>query len=199
MVKAMTKMTAKQKAIEAAQELMTSGGYSATTVDEIISKAGVSKGSIYHAFKSKEELAITALEDYEEKGWEIVANGPYAEEPDPVKRAVSFVEFIEKKAPELWSHGCLLGSISLEVANRHPTLHSRIDELFDEFENGIARVFAPALQAAEVDNISAKDLARHMLAVIEGSIITAKSHRQPKLLTDGLQHFRRYLEMLLKL
>jgi TetR/AcrR family transcriptional repressor of nem operon len=199
MVKAMTKTTAKQKAIAAAQELMTSGGYSATTVDEIINLAGVSKGSVYHAFKSKEALAITALEDYEQKGWEILANGPYVKEADPIKRAVAFVTFIENKAPELWSHGCLLGSISLEVANRHPVLHTRIDELFDEFENAIARVFAPALQAAEVKNISAKDLARHMLAVIEGSIITAKSHRRPELLTDGLRHFRHYLEMLLKL
>lgn len=177
---------------------MTSGGYSATTVDEIIIKAGVSKGSVYHAFKSKEELAITALEDYEAKGWEIVANGPYVNEADPIKRAIAFISFIEDKAAELWSHGCLLGSISLEVANRHPALHQRIDELFDEFENGIARVFAPALKAADVKNISAKDLARHMLAVIEGSIITAKSHRQEALLTDGLKHFRRYLEMLLK-
>lgn len=193
----MTKVTAKQKAIEAAQQLMTSGGYSATTVDEIISLAGVSKGSVYHAFKSKEELAITALEDYERRGWEIVANGPYVKEQDPVKRALRFVKHIENKAPELWSHGCLLGSISLEVVDRHPALHDRIDELFDEFEEGIAKVFKPALKERGIKGVSAKELARHMLGVIEGGIITAKSHRNPGYLTEGIKHFRRYLEMLL--
>lgn len=193
----MTKVTAKQKAIEATQQLMTSNGYSATTVDEIIKLAGVSKGSVYHAFKSKEELAITALEDYEQRGWEIVANGPYAKIEDPVKRALAFVKHIESKAPELWAHGCLLGSVSLEVAERHPVLHDRIDELFDEFENGIAKVFAPALKQAGVTNVSAKELARHMLAVIEGAIITAKSHRQTKYLNEGIRHFRRYLETVL--
>ena len=71
----MAKVTAKQKAIAATQKLMTSGGYSATTVDEIINLAGVSKGSVYHAFKSKEELAITALEDYVHQGLKIVASG----------------------------------------------------------------------------------------------------------------------------
>ena len=176
---------------------MTSGGYSATTIDEIISRAGVSKGSVYHAFKSKEELAIAALEDYERRGWEIVANGPYTRVEDPVKRAVAFVKHVESKAPELWAHGCLLGSISLEVAERHSVLHDRIDELFDDFENGLARVFVPALKQAGVKTISAKELARHMLAVIEGAIITARSHREPRFLIEGLRHFRRYLEMVL--
>jgi TetR/AcrR family transcriptional repressor of nem operon len=193
----MAKVTAKQKTIEAAQQLMTSNGYSATTVDEIINLAGVSKGSVYHSFKSKEELAITALEDYERKGWEIVSNGPYVKEKDPVKRAISFTKHIEKKSPELWAHGCLLGSMSLEVVDRHPALHDRIDELFKEFEEGIAKVFSPAIKQAGVRSVTGAELARHMLAVIEGGIITAKSHRQPKYLPEGLRNFRRYLEMLL--
>jgi TetR/AcrR family transcriptional repressor of nem operon len=193
----MAKVTAKQKAIEAAQQLMTSGGYSATTVDDIIKLAGVSKGSVYHAFKSKEELALTALEEYERQGWEIVSKGSYVNESDPVKRAISFIKHVEKKAPELWQHGCLLGSMSLEVADRHPALHDRIDELFEEFEDGIAREFAPALKARGVKNIKAKELARHMLVVIEGAIITARSHRQPRYLSDGLRHFRLYLETVL--
>ena len=95
----MSKITARDKVIEATQFLMAGRGYSATTVDEIISLAGVSKGSVYHAFKSKEELAITALEDYKRKGWNIVAYGPYKDEPDPVKRAIRFVKHIERKAP----------------------------------------------------------------------------------------------------
>jgi len=193
----MAKVTAKQKTIEAAQQLMTSGGYSATTVDDIIKLAGVSKGSVYHAFKSKEELAITALEEYERKGLEIVSAGAYQQEADPVKRALSFVKHIEKKAPELWQHGCLLGSISMEVADRHPNLHDRIDELFEEFEDELAKEFVPALKASGVKGISGKELARHMLVVIEGAIITAKSHRQPRYLTDGIKHFGRYLETLL--
>lgn len=194
----MAKITAKQKVIEAAQELMTSNGYSATTVDEIISRAGVSKGSVYHAFKSKEELAITALEDYERKGWDIVSQGSYTKVEDPIDRAMAFVEHVKKKAPQLWEHGCLLGSISLEVVDRHPALHDRIDELFEGFEDNLAQVFTPALAAAGVKKPTGKEVARHMLAVIEGGIITAKSHRQPKYLLEALKHFQQYLQLLLQ-
>ena len=61
----------------------------------------------------------------------------------------------------------------------------------------MAKVFAPALKQAGAKNISAKELARHLLAVIEGAIITARSHREPKYLNEGLKHFRHYLETIL--
>lgn len=192
------KTNTKEKVIIATQELMTSRGYSATTVDEIIKYAGVSKGGFYHAFKSKEELTIVALEDYEEKGWEIVANGAYAEIEDPVERALAFVQFLEEKSGELWAHGCLLGSISIEVANSHPSVINRIDELFDDFEKGIEVILAPALETKKITEVSGKDLSIHLLAVIEGSIITAKSHRNPRFLQDGIARFRHYLSLLLK-
>lgn len=190
-------MNLRQKVIIAAQELMTSRGYSATTVDEIIKHAGVSKGGFYHAFKSKEELAIVALEDYEKKGWEIVANGPYVEIEEPVERALAFIRFIEAKSHELWAHGCLLGSISIEVAECYPTVIKRIDELFDEFEKGIEAILSPALDARGITEISGKDLSIHFLAVIEGSIITAKSHCNPHFLQNGIAIFGHYLSLLL--
>ena len=191
------KINTKQKVISATQELMRSRGYSATTIDEIIKYAGVSKGGFYHAFKSKEELTIVALEDYEEKGWTIVANGPYANIKDPVERALAFVQFIEEKSGELWAHGCLLGSISIEVANSHPSVINRIDELFAEFEHEIEAILAPALEARNITEVSGKDLSIHLLAVIEGSIIAAKSHRKPQYLQNGIARFRHYVSLLL--
>ena len=191
------KTNAKQKVITAAQELMTIRGYAATTVDDIIKLAGVAKGSFYHAFKSKEDLAIAALEDYVKKGTAIVANGPYVNIEDPVERALAFISFIEQKSHELWAHGCLLGSISIEVADSYPAVIKCIDELFDQFENGIESILSPALAARGVVGISGRELSVHFLAVIEGSIITAKSHCSPHLLQDGIARFRHYLMLLL--
>lgn len=193
----MKKQTAKQKVIGAAQQLMTNRGYSATTVDEMVKLAGVAKGSFYHAFQSKEALAIAALEDYKDKGWALVSNGPYVTIEDPVERALAFVQFIKDMSIELWSHGCLLGSVSIEVAHSHPGVIKRIDELFDEFENGIEAIFSPALEARGVTEVTGKDLSIHLLAVIEGSIITAKSHFNQRHLPDGIARFKHYLMLLL--
>ncbi|MBB3112389.1 AcrR family transcriptional regulator [Paenibacillus phyllosphaerae] len=45
-----------------AKSLFEQKGYSATTMDEIVTIAGTSKGSIYYHFKSKEELFLYILE-----------------------------------------------------------------------------------------------------------------------------------------
>lgn len=176
---------------------MTTRGYSATSVDDIIKAAGVAKGSFYHAFKSKEELAIAALEDYEQRGWEMIAAGPYTQETDPVMRLLKFLDFIEECGPQMWQHGCMVGSVAIEVYNSYPRLIDRIDYLFDDFENHIAAIFEPALQARQITAVSAKELSVHFLAIVEGSIITARSHQENRFLAAGLGHFKQYIRLLL--
>lgn len=48
---------------EAAIELIGEHGYAGTTVDEIVARAGVSKGTVYYHFKSKAELVTALLDD----------------------------------------------------------------------------------------------------------------------------------------
>ena len=57
----------KQKLFDAAMTLFERNGYFATTVEQITSEAGVSKGLVYNYFKSKDELLVGLIEDYTEK------------------------------------------------------------------------------------------------------------------------------------
>ena len=194
----MAKVTAREKIINSTLEVMEGRGYQSVSVDEIISHAAVSKGSFYHCFKSKEELAMQALEEYERRGAEIISSGSYLQIEDPVLRAIAFVQYIEDRSMDLWQHGCLLGAVALEVAQSHPMLLEKIAELFEQFERGIAIIFTPALRARKVEKVTGKDLSRHFLAVIEGAIITAKTHEKPEYLVQGISHFKRYLECVLE-
>ncbi len=192
------KKTARDKVIIAAQKLMTGQGYSATTVDTIVREAGVAKGSFYHAFESKQDLALAALEDFAIKAWSVVSSGPYREQTDPVKRALAFVDYLQASAENLWAQGSLLGSLAVEVADKHPELRQRISDLFSRYEDKFVRLFAPALEARGVQQPAARELAVHLLAVIEGSAITARSHGDSHYLRSGLGHFGRYLRLLLE-
>ncbi|NJE84869.1 TetR/AcrR family transcriptional regulator [Thermococcus sp. CX2] len=56
-------MDTRERILKAAEELFAEKGYDKTTVDEIVEKAGVAKGTFYNYFKSKEELIkIVALQ-----------------------------------------------------------------------------------------------------------------------------------------
>lgn len=194
----MSKTPASQKVMQASIELMTGRGYAATSVDDIVRRAGVAKGSFYHAFKSKEELALASLEHYMAQGMSIIAHGAYLDIRDPVERVLAFLQHVEDKSPELWSHGCMLGTLAIEVADSNPALIGRIDSLFGQLEQRMRPLFAAALDARGVTTVTAEELSIHLLAVIEGAIITARSHSRPEYLTDGIKRFRHYLALLLQ-
>jgi AcrR family transcriptional regulator len=52
-----------ERLYEAAIELIGEHGYTGTTVDEIVARAGVAKGTVYYHFKSKAELVTALLDD----------------------------------------------------------------------------------------------------------------------------------------
>jgi TetR/AcrR family transcriptional repressor of nem operon len=54
----------RQHIIEVARSLMTNKGYTAVGLAEVLSTAGVPKGSFYYYFKSKEEFGQALLEEY---------------------------------------------------------------------------------------------------------------------------------------
>ncbi|MEW6160082.1 MAG: TetR/AcrR family transcriptional regulator, partial [Verrucomicrobiota bacterium] len=54
---------AKERLMDAVRELIWTGSYGSTTIDQICDKAGVKKGSFYYFFDSKADLAVVALDE----------------------------------------------------------------------------------------------------------------------------------------
>lgn len=57
----------RQKLIDTATDLLWTSSYGSVSVDDICKAAGVKKGSFYHYFPSKVDLAIAAMEEYYEE------------------------------------------------------------------------------------------------------------------------------------
>jgi AcrR family transcriptional regulator len=67
----------KKQIAQKAKKLFEQKGYAATTMEEIHSETGYSKGSIYYHFKSKEDLFLYILEDSTEqwkKKWDEISS-----------------------------------------------------------------------------------------------------------------------------
>lgn len=58
-------MSAKEKLIESATKLFYSNGFHATGIEGILQNAKVSKMTLYRHFKSKDELILSVLRDYD--------------------------------------------------------------------------------------------------------------------------------------
>ena len=197
MLEVMVRSTAKDRVIEAALDLMLHQGYPATTVDEICNRAGVSKGSFYHSFESKEEMGLAALAEFYRAGVEKLMSGPYTRCEDPIARVYGFLDYTEAIAAEHWRRGCLLATFALDIGESDSRIRAEVHHLFEELEEGLAAMFAPfGVQNGEPKRPTAREIAMHFLVVLEGSIVLARAHGDPGLIVKGLSPFRRYLASL---
>ena len=55
-----------------------------------------------------------------------------------------------------------------------------------------------ALACRQDDAPSGRELANHMMAVVEGGIVMAKAHGEPKRIAGAIHEFKRYLKALIK-
>lgn len=67
--------------LEAARECFAADGYAATLLDDVVRRAGVTKGALYHHYKGKRELFEAVFEREQQQLAEIAA-GAYARKRD---------------------------------------------------------------------------------------------------------------------
>lgn len=181
--------------MEAANRLMLAKGFTATSVEEICQEAGVTKGSFFHYFQSKEDLGKTVAEYYWQTMWGLIEQAPSRTLTDPLARINGFVDyFIEVANNPTVKQGCLLGNFAQELADTYP-----------EIRNVCARWFAQWVQELQKDleeakekyipesSLDTKDLANYIIAVIEGSWLLGKAYQDSTVNVKNLAHLKRYI------
>ncbi|HVO01389.1 MAG TPA: TetR/AcrR family transcriptional regulator [Candidatus Cybelea sp.] len=104
-----------------ARELFYREGIRAVGVDEIVSKAGVTKPSLYRSFSSKDELAAAYLRDYEGEFWTRFERAAAAHPGDPKAQIVEYLRGLGERAQRSDYRGCGLSNAALEYPARdHP-------------------------------------------------------------------------------
>jgi TetR/AcrR family transcriptional repressor of nem operon len=184
------RLDTREKLVRTAERLMLRDGYSATRVDDVIREAKLSKGSFYHFFETKEALGLAALERYFADRVSRLADGAYAAEADPKRRALGFLEHASGIVVELWKDGCLLANLAADAAGSSRVVAKALEKRTGELRAMLAGLLAPfATREA-----TAAELADQFLVCIEGSIVLARIYDDPGHLQRGLDQFRRCLD-----
>lgn len=188
----------KTKLLDAALYVIRAKGYTAARIEDICEAAGLTKGSFFHHFKTKEELAIEAAAYFSSMADTLFAGAPYRNLSDPLDRLLGYVDF--RKAilkGELPQFTCLLGTMVQEVYETHPLIREACDRYIRAHaatvEADIAEAVAKYGPRAEW---TASSLALYTQAVIQGAFILAKAHHSSDVAAANLDHLRRYLQLL---
>jgi TetR/AcrR family transcriptional repressor of nem operon len=194
----MRRQDSRAKFLDATIKVVRTKGYAATRIEDVCAEAQLTKGSFFHHFKSKEDLALAAVEHWNACAADIFAGKPLAEEIDPLARLIAYVEF--RKAlltGDLPDFTCFAGTIIQEAYRTHETLRAACAASIDR---GVAALQADIRLAMDKYGVpeawTPESLALHMEAVVQGGFILAKARGDAKAAADSLEHLRRYLELL---
>lgn len=188
----------REKLLDAAQQLMLAKGFVATTVDEICAAAGVTKGSFFHYFDSKEDLGKVALDRFCQSRLEMLGSNPSVKRSDPLQRLYGWVDSaVEASKSPMAQKGCLLGNFAQELSDTHPKFRSQCAQRFadwtDLLKKDLDEAKAEHLPRTRLDT---QGLADHFIAIIQGSLILGKARQDMKVLEKNLLHYKRYLKAL---
>jgi TetR/AcrR family transcriptional regulator, transcriptional repressor for nem operon len=188
----------KVKLLDAALHVIRAKGYSATTVEDVCHEAGLTKGSFFHHFKSKEELALAAADHFGAMAEGLFSNAPYRALADPLERLLGYVDFRRSiLAGELPDYTCLLGTMVQETYETHPAIREACNRNISAHAATVAKDIAEAKERYTPDAPwSAESLALFTQAVLQGAFILAKAKNGPEVAQDSVGHLRRYLEFL---
>ena len=174
---------------------MLAQGYPVTSVDDIIKAAGVSKGSFYHHFDSKEELALTAMHEFLADGAAIMMDGPFRDIADPKERALAFLKHVESTAMRLWDHGCLLVMFSVELAGTSQRVREETSAVLLELIDRIGAILRPLAEDGGGNvPMTAKAMANIYMAIIDGSLVYARATGDSSYIVRNLRAFRQQIE-----
>jgi TetR/AcrR family transcriptional regulator, transcriptional repressor for nem operon len=188
----------KTRLLDAALRLVRTKGYEATTVDDVCEAAGLTKGSFFHHFEGKEELAVAAARHFGEMAESVFSAAPYRKLDDPLARLLGYVDFRRAiLTGELPEYTCLLGTMVQETYATHPAIRRACErQIAGHAATLVADIAEAKKRRAPRAKWSAESLALFTQAAIQGAFVLAKAKHGPEVADDCLAHLRRYLELL---
>ena len=184
--------------LDAALAVFRVKGYAATRVEDICKAAALTKGSFFHHFKSKEDLALAAADHWISVTSPTFVSAAYQTLPDPLDRLLAYIDFrkalLTGALPEFT---CFAGTMIQEVYETHPAVRDACEKSISGHAATLEADIDEAMRLYCVDpSFSAESLALYTQAVMQGAFILAKAKHGPAVAVDCVDHLRRYIEML---
>lgn len=179
---------AKEKLLAAALDLIWSSSYGTVGVEDICVRAGVRKGTFYHFFPSKADLAVAAYEAH----WrevEPLFEAAFSPANPPLERLTLWCAMIYEKQMELFRQyghvcGCPFSNVGGELSTRDEKLRRKAAEMIECGMHYVEAAISEAMRAKLVPKRNVREAAEAVAACVLGQILHAKILNEPEMLRD---------------
>jgi TetR/AcrR family transcriptional repressor of nem operon len=178
-------------------------GFAATSIDRVIERVGVTKGTFFYHFKTKNDLARALIDRFAAADQQVLRGSMERAEKlsdDPLQQLLIFVGLLLEVAENLDANpqpGCLFATYCYESGLFDEGTHSVISDAMLNWRKVLGeklRIVAER-QPPRLD-VDLESLADMMTVIFEGSFVMARCIKGPQHFAHQIRHYRNYLQLL---
>ena len=176
--------------IDSAFSEIYSNGYQGASLTTILKNAKVHKGSMYHFFENKKDMALVCIK---EKIYErfvqrysliLALESGYLE---------AFISGIKDTSQRDFNKGCPIANIVQEMSNIDEDFKVLMEEIYQSFRKNIKDILDISIQKNEMKEYDTRKLALYIASTIEGAILSAKATQNIQDYTDVIDILSSYI------
>lgn len=165
----------RQYIIEKTAPVFNRQGFAGTSINDIIEATGLTKGSIYGNFESKDEVALAAF-DYNFGMVSSMIKSKMAAKPHSIDKLKVYLSVFSDFVNLPMLHGgCPVLNTAIESDDTHGQLRAKAVGAIENWYKNIEEVIKYGVDMGQIkQGTNARDFAGAFIALIEGGIMLAK-------------------------
>lgn len=147
-------------------------GYQGASLTNILKNAKVHKGSMYHFFENKKDMAMVSIkEKIYERFLERYASILNLKE----NHLEAFIESIKDTTKRDLKKGCPIANVIQEMSNIDEDFKVLMEHIYQAFRQNIKDILDKAIEKKEMKECDTTKLALYIASTLEGAILSAKA------------------------
>jgi len=192
----------RERILDIAYESIVQKGFAATSIEELVEAAGITKSGFFYHFKDKNDLARQVFDRFLSEDEQIVerlVQRSHELSDDPLQSLLIFLNLYAQLMDDMESihPGCMVASVTYqerlfdrEVRDMNTAYLARMRARFETWLREIAAATPPKLDT----DLTA--LADQLTVTVEGAIILSKAFDEPALLGRQARLYRQHIRLL---
>ncbi|MBT2738782.1 TetR/AcrR family transcriptional regulator [Bacillus sp. ISL-7] len=184
----------KQMIIEKASGLLNTKGYLATSITDIMEKAGMEKGGIYNHFKSKQELSLDAF-SFSIETMSTTFQEAIRSKNTSIEKLNALLEvFLLLAEGKPIPGGCPILNAAIESDDAHPALRDATIKAMNDLYSMILRIIRTGIKNSEIiSTIDSETFTTIFISTIEGSLMMTKLYNDTIYINRSIGFLKDYL------
>lgn len=169
----------RNRLIRIGAEILCEQSFASMGIDVVLKRAGLSKGSFYHFFASKDLFGLEVIQHYAEFFNRKLDRILKSDGTSALQRLRRYTEDgMEGMARFEFKRGCLIGNLMQELAATHPAFREAITQVLLGWEKRITDCLEQAITEGDIPtDINVRPYAEFFWTGWEGALMQAKRHQ----------------------